>query len=218
LEKEILAIALQALEMHMQIAMKQQDAAIMAGTLTALSLIAFVCDRQGAVTAMTPSGQSMLSKGGMLKLKNGLLTTACPLAAKELSNAILKAAGGSVKFGTSPSSTVIIRDKNAEPSALQILAIPECDLSSAFESCALVIVNGARSGGDNIRLALAAAYGLTSAEVDVAVRLAEGQIPERIALERKASVGTVRTQIRSIYEKFGVNRFSEFVGRVGLLR
>lgn len=79
-------------------------------------------------------------------------------------------------------------------------------------------MRGSQPNASGVRLLLGTAYGLTAAEVDVAVRLVEGQSPEQIAAARSASVGTVRAQIRSIYEKFGVNRFSEFVTKVNQLR
>lgn len=51
---------------------------------------------------------------------------------------------------------------------------------------------------------LAETYGLSSAELDVAFRLGRGETPETIAKARKASMATVRSQIRAVLAKLDV--------------
>jgi DNA-binding CsgD family transcriptional regulator len=201
-----------------QIAMEHQGAALMAGTLEALSLTAFICDRQGMVRAMTPSAELLASAGSLLKIKNGLLHSVRPLETRVLTNAIMHATGGLTKVGMPVSSTILIRDQLAQPLVLEVLVLPRRDFTFGFEPRALVIVRGSQPNANGVQLLLCTAYGLTTAEVDVAVRLVEGQSPGMIAAERNASIGTVRVQIRSIYEKLGVNRFSEFATKVNQLR
>ncbi|MEQ8558600.1 MAG: alpha/beta hydrolase [Henriciella sp.] len=58
---------------------------------------------------------------------------------------------------------------------------------------------------------LMAAYGLSQAELDVALRLARGEAPETIARDRGAKVATVRTQIRAILSKLDVKTVTDAV-------
>jgi DNA-binding CsgD family transcriptional regulator len=201
-----------------QIALENQGAAMLAGALDTLSLTAFICDRRGAVKAMTPSAEAMLGEQSLLKIKQGLLTSVFPADARSLTDAISNAAGGLVAGRLPVSSKLIIHDQFTLPSVLQILALPHCDFSFGFDPRVLVVVNGAQPKHDIVRDVLTAGYELTLAEVDVVLRLIEGQAPEQVARERKAAIGTVRAQIRSIYEKLGVNHFYEFAARINQLR
>ena len=58
---------------------------------------------------------------------------------------------------------------------------------------------------------LAEHFALSSAEIDVAVRLAQGDTPDAIARARKAKLATVRTQIRAILSKMDVASVTEAV-------
>ncbi|MGL4542989.1 MAG: helix-turn-helix transcriptional regulator [Polymorphobacter sp.] len=49
-------------------------------------------------------------------------------------------------------------------------------------------------------------FGLTSAEARVAMLLAEGDEVEAIALRQGVVTSTVRSQLKSIFQKMGVNR------------
>ena len=52
-------------------------------------------------------------------------------------------------------------------------------------------------------------FGLTPAESDVATALARGETPEAIGERRGASISTVRSQIRAVYDKLDVSRQTE---------
>jgi DNA-binding CsgD family transcriptional regulator len=58
---------------------------------------------------------------------------------------------------------------------------------------------------------LAARYGLTQAEAEIALLLAEGLRAPQIAARRETSTATVNTQLKKIYQKTGAS------GHVALL-
>ena len=60
---------------------------------------------------------------------------------------------------------------------------------------------------------LKAAFGLTVAEAEVALRLADGVAVKQIAQERNTSEGTVRTQLKTIASKMGCSRQVEILLR-----
>ena len=54
-------------------------------------------------------------------------------------------------------------------------------------------------------------YGLTPAECRVTMLLLDGKAPKEIAGEAGVTIDTVRSQIRSIFGKTGVNRQSDLI-------
>lgn len=66
------------------------------------------------------------------------------------------------------------------------------------------------------RVMLASMFGLTPAEARVAGHIAEGWSPKRIAQEGGVSTSTVRSQVRNLFVKTGVNRQAD-LARVMLL-
>ena len=64
---------------------------------------------------------------------------------------------------------------------------------------------------------MAAIYALTPSECVIALAIAAGAAPERIAEQRRVSIGTVRLQIKSIAWKLGCHRQSEIASTVNRL-
>lgn len=201
-----------------QIAIEHQGAALMAGALEAMSLTVFICDRFGLVKAMTPSAERLVSALSALRLRQGALTSASSAETQALDEAIKTAARGLERPGAPLSKTIFIRNKPAQPLVLDVLPIPRRNFAFGFDPRVLVVVRGSQPDPDRMQLLLRAAYGLTAAEADVTLRLVEGLTPDAIASARTSSLGTVRAQIRSIYDKLEVHRFSELVARLNGLR
>jgi pimeloyl-ACP methyl ester carboxylesterase/DNA-binding CsgD family transcriptional regulator len=65
--------------------------------------------------------------------------------------------------------------------------------------------------------AIREAYGLTSAEANVAMRLAKGQTPANIAADRKSSIHTVRTQIKNILSKTDARGIPDMVRTLSVM-
>lgn len=54
-------------------------------------------------------------------------------------------------------------------------------------------------------------YGMTPKEANVAIGLANGLSPSQISLQHNVSVDTVRSQLKSIYSKMGVNKQQDVI-------
>lgn len=201
-----------------QLALEHQGASIVAGALDTLSLTVFVCDRAGVVRAMTAAAESLLSRGDVLRLRHGVLHGWSTGETRSLTDAVALAAGGLARPAAPLSCTLLLRGKRVAPVVLEILPLPRREFAFGFEPRVLVVVRGAGPEAEHVKGMLQLAYHLTAAEIDIALRLADGQPPETIAAARKASIGTVRTQIRSIYTKLGVHRQTELVSRINQLR
>lgn len=74
-----------------------------------------------------------------------------------------------------------------------------------------------RQEGRDVRAELRARFGLTEAEVAVALSVAAGEAVQETAARRGTSVLTVRNQLRVIFDKLDVRRQGELVARVHAL-
>jgi DNA-binding CsgD family transcriptional regulator len=101
---------------------------------------------------------------------------------------------------------------------LEVIPLPVMDWAFGFEPRVLVVARGPQMDQSRLRGLLPLLFGLTSAETEVALCVAEGQSPEAIAALRSTSIGTVRAQIRSLFTKLGVKRQSALVSRLNQLR
>lgn len=197
-----------------QMSLEHQGADLVAGTLEALSFAAFVCDRSGLVRSMTPLAEQLVSDGGILKLRSGVLTGPSRKESRHLRDLIDHAALGLAVPGTPLTRTMVINAGATAPLVVDVVPLPRHDYAFSFRPRVLVIVRARQSDPDHVCSLLQLAHGLTPAEANVAVRLAEGESPEQIASARRASIATVRVQIRSVYQKLGVHRAGELTARL----
>lgn len=89
---------------------------------------------------------------------------------------------------------------------------------SSSASCLVTIldernVSSNKTGGRLRRL-----YGLTDAEIDIAIALSSGQSPNEIAELRHTSVATVRAQIKAVFGKTGARRTPALLALINRLK
>lgn len=82
---------------------------------------------------------------------------------------------------------------------------------------ALLRMTGTHHRAPGIRNRLENLYGLTRAEAEMTLLLAQGESLDGIATVRSVRVDTVRTQLRSVFKKTGMHRQGELVSLVGVL-
>lgn len=201
-----------------QIALEHQGATLISGAMEAMAQAVFICNARGAVKAMTPAAEALVSAGDALQLVNGMLGSSSAVETRALADAITVAARGDMRPGAPVSQTVLIRSRLDGPLLLEVVPLPRRDHAFGFEPRALVIVRGAKPAAARIKELLQSVYQLTAAEAEIALALVEGEAPKGIAFKRGVTVDTVRGQIRSIYAKVGVNRLNELTARVNAFR
>ena len=192
-----------------QMALEAQGAQLLAGAMEAVRATAFFCDGDGRVRGMTASAEALVSAGEVLRLRRGMLTTAC-----EADRAGLQAALAAALAGGAPAYAVAARrGDNGERVFIEATPLPSSS-APGFGARALIIVHG--PGVDETKVAVAAGslYGLSASEAAIAAQLAAGRSPAAIAHERRVSLGTVRSQVRRIYEKVGVSSQLELAARL----
>lgn len=205
---------------RMQRALENEGAVLLTGAMEAMSTPAFVCDRTGRVQAMTPSAEAMVANGRKLQLQSGKLSAALATDSASLKDAIGLAASESSNLAARLPRTVIVRsgERDASPLVMDVIALPARTLEFSFAPRVLVVVHGSQGGADaRRRTVLKSVYGLTAAETEVALQLAQGNATEAIAGNRVVAVDTVRAQIKSILAKLGLSRQIELVARLNQL-
>lgn len=216
--------AFSSLAPHIRAALQTQkllegeSAKLIAGTLEAVSITAFVCDRQGMVRAMTPTAEELIQDSSVLYLRHGQLAAASHTQSSRLAEAIGIVAGGLSKPGAPLPRTLALADAAGQSLALSVLPLPHRAFTLGFEPRALVVVRGLRQDLAATLQILQTACGLTATEAQIVLQLADGRTPAAIAAGRAVSLHTVRTQIKSIYAKLQVRRQVELIARINQLR
>ncbi len=201
---------------RLQQTLQQQGAQLLAGALEALALPAFICDRAGRVKGMTAAAETLLCEDTGLSLRDQRLLAANPAESRQLEVLIAHAAADPLPGRPPLAGTVLLTgNRNTVLDVFGMRTQGELDLN--FMPRVLVVArNGARDDAHR-RMILQAAYGLSAAETEVALGIASGMSAERIALARGVSPSTVRVQIKSVFNKLGVNRQVELAARIAAL-
>ena len=196
-------------------ALQGQAETLLSGAMEALSIPAFICDCYGRVTRLSPSAEQIIARDSGLLLKSGRLTATLPLDAKTLFDAIEQAARP-LAVGTPLFKSVLIRrsEQDGSPLVLDVIGLSAREWELQPSARVLIAVRGADQGSERRAALLQALYGMTTAEVDIALQLCAGTTPETIAAKRNVSIGTVRAQIKALLAKAGMSRQIELVAKV----
>lgn len=201
---------------RMQLALEGNGTALVKGTLEALTVPAFICDRLGRVQGVTAQAEAIVREESGLQLINQRLRAHRDIDDKVLSDAIALAARGLQGPRAPLNQAVVVRSANEtrSPLVLDVMSLPSAALEFTGGPRVVVVARGARGNEASRTAILQGVYGFTSAETDIALQLAQGKTTEAIAHERAVAIGTVRSQIKSILAKLGVTRQVELVAKL----
>jgi DNA-binding CsgD family transcriptional regulator len=217
-----------------QLALEDQGAQLLAGTMENLSIAAFICDRHGHVRRLTPSAERLVADGSVLRLRGKKLeaTRRCDVRALENAMTAPSAIKGATENLPALRSIVLRSEKAPDvPVIVDVIDLParhsgsgsgsgsgsESGPGFGFAPTTLVIVRGESQREASKTAVMRAAYELSVAEAEVALLLSKGENAESIAKRRHVSVGTVRAQIKKISAKLGVKSQIELVARINRL-
>ena len=175
-------------------------------SLDRLALAAFILNRAGRVHYLNAAARALLDERCVRVWDSGLRF------AKPLGTAFDDA----LRMATqSPwrSSLLPFAPRTKEVWELSISPLEPGDGSRSPNALPLALIFIARPQPDARRIVqrVRALYGLTEAEARVMAGLALGGTVESIAGENGVRASTVRAQVRSIFDKTGVNRQSDLV-------
>lgn len=202
---------------RMQQAMARRGAAMTVGAFDAIGVAAFLIDRRGAVAALSAAAEAIVGDGarGGLRLRRGRLG-----AARRDADALMQVALARALKGEPMQQHWIAAPHDGEGGGgllCELFRLPQREWDFGFDPRVLVV---ARRGADLPAMRavpLRAALGLTQAEAEIALRLANGEAREDIAAGRGTSAQTLGTQIKSILRKSDVGREAELTALVNRL-
>lgn len=163
-----------------------------------------VCDVDGRVQWMNQPARERIAAGGLLHLRDGVLTTP---GGKD--RALRMALAGQAEARRSASYVALEHNGQRMHLALQWLAAPASGGASV-----LLMIGDDAPAGDIPPAALAALFKLTDAESRLASAVVRGTTLQQYAVRRGVSVGTVRSQLKQVLAKTGSARQSDLVRTV----
>ncbi len=191
----------------LQRSLESRGFAMAAETFDTLDIAIMLLDRTGQVQTLTRSADRILAGGGFLDMSRNRVRAAQPAYDKYLQAALRAAQSGH------PCQKMILRRNAAVNDALivEVFALPRREWSFGFEPRVLLTLKAPQTMRAVDGQLLADFFQLTTAESDIAQRLAQGFSRKDIAQQRNASEETVATQVKSIFRKAEVSREGAFI-------
>lgn len=196
---------------RIQAALEHQGLKLVTGALESVAAAVFICEADARIRAQTPAAEDLL-RAGRLVASGGRLAAPGAQDARALRHAIAEQAG---RLRQPAQTLALAAAPGSLPLLIDICAAPDRSWDLGFKPQIFVIARSGRRWHGSAVTILALLYGLSVAEADVALRLAQGEAREAIAEARNARLETVRAQLKSAFAKLGINREVELVAMLG---
>jgi DNA-binding CsgD family transcriptional regulator/PAS domain-containing protein len=164
-----------------------------------------VADVRGRVVYANEAARALFASGGPVHLRCGHIASPDLQIARSLLHAIAAACAG--RGG---------RDLTLTP-PFERFRIAIDPLDGAQSKLACVRIRDEATWASHCAAVAQAQHGFTAAETRLAQALLQGLTPADYATQRGVSLPTVRTQLRSLFNKAGVGGQAELVKRLGLM-
>ncbi|HYP57684.1 MAG TPA: helix-turn-helix transcriptional regulator [Beijerinckia sp.] len=170
---------------------------------------AFLLDWKGRVIQLNDKAEALLGNG--LTLRAGVLSA----PQKDSDIALQKLIGSLIAPGPSHEAAAIgvtsIARTNAPPLLVHGVPLVRTAQDLFAQAKALLLIGNPSQQTTLHEIILHQAFGFTSAEAAISVALARGHDLDEIAQMRAVSIGTIRSQIKSIFAKTDTRRQAELV-------
>ena len=199
-----------AIQMRQRFAELQLSQNFLASSLDVLAMPTLLIDEYGRAVHANRSAEQLLEGRNALWLENGHLFTRDEAVTRSINLEVSNAIRASRGIAVEPCTTVQLPRRARSPLIIMIAPM-QFSRSEAGQGAALLFVFDpeiAPSVGVDVVRAL---FGLSDAEAQLAVALGSGKTLEDAAQERGTSIHTIRTQLKSIFNKTGTKRQSDLV-------
>jgi DNA-binding CsgD family transcriptional regulator len=199
---------------HLLVARSERDAA--SAAFDALRIGVVFLDARDSPIRINRCAQAILDAADGLKVERGMLSAACSTDTARLRRLIGQARDTTRQAIHTGSGTVTInRPSGREPLHAVVTPLPRDHFSSGSRVAVSVVFVMERERDSPVdHEAVRSLYGLTDAEATVVEGLVRGLTLRQIAAERRASIHTVRTQMKSVLSKTGAGRQAELVRQI----
>lgn len=201
-DRVVFAAATQAARraIRLQERLERQQAQLLNGALEAIEICAFLVDQRGCLIAHTNRADVLLSNGTVL-LENGRLNSrVAPMSLRSAVSALVADTGGLPHVRLMGDSTV-----GGRPVVFEGFRLPAQQWSLGKLPHAIIIANPPRGARGDMASFLMSLYRLTSSEADIALRLMDGESRAQIGVNRRVTTETLKGQIKSLYQKIGID-------------
>jgi PAS domain S-box-containing protein len=194
---------------HVNILADEQ--AMLAETLDLLSCAVILTDANGHVIRLNRAAEDLLDKKSAVRVRHNIIRASCSTANQELGAALSLAARAGAPTGKKGSIVKLSYDDDL-PMLAHILPLARACTDGLPERSAVaaIFIQDPGTIRDSVRL-LASTYRLTPAERRLLSNIFGGRNLLEAAIELNVSTSTVKTQLKAIFRKTGVNRQSELI-------
>jgi len=207
-----------AAALHHKLSAARPNGRLLEAAVDQLSFGILVVDWRGKVLAANRTAQDMLQTGDALIERNGVLKARSRDNNERLTHA-LAVVVGSKRLGAS--DCVRLSRQSGKPAYIATVAplTEAVDLASmgGDRAALIMITEPEQKDAPGLHKALQQAFGLTPAEARTAALVGSGLAPQDVADQIGITVGTIRCELKSIFEKLGISRQSELAALVARL-
>jgi len=196
---------LQMIEVRQQLFARRSSSSLMSSALDSIGTAIAKLNENGQIMYRNEAAEDLFARNDGLSERDGRLIAHTAGDQSVLEQAIRRAAASREPHA----SAVAIRRSTGDVYA--------CSLMPVFldgHRTTLLIVKDPSFRDTSLAGRLRAIYGLTDAEAQVAIAIANGATVDGIAAERNTRAETVRTQFKSLALKMGCRRQNEVAGLV----
>ena len=194
---------------HLLVARAERDAA--SAAFDALRIGVIFLDGRDSPIRINSRAQAILDAADGLKLERATVSASCSTDTARLRRLIGQAREA---IHTGGGMVAINRPSGREPLHVVVTPLPRNHFYSSSRVAVSVVFVMERGDSPIDHEAVRSLYGLTDAEAAVVEGLVRGLTLRQIAAERRASIHTVRTQMKSVLSKTGAGRQAELVRQI----
>lgn len=199
-----------AIQMRQRFIEMQFDQNVLAGGLDVLAMPTLLFDEYGRVAHFNRSAAPLLNDRSYFWLEFGQIQTCDPVTTRklqfELGNAIRISRGDDIAF-----TSVLLLPRPGRMPLMMMLAPVHLKVSPVRQGAALLFISDPENTPGVTTDSVRSLFGLTAAEAELAVALCGGQTLEKVARERGTSIHTIRSQLKSLFNKTGTRRQADLV-------
>jgi DNA-binding CsgD family transcriptional regulator len=199
-----------AVQMRQRLVSLRGGQDLLSASLDAIAMPALLFDETGSIVHGNRSAIALLRSRGPLWRSGGRLMATSPEASRKLHLQISDAVR-TQREGRACAASVVVVDRPARlPLTATVLPLRGLG-DQPVRSGALMFIFDPEQAHDITADLVRKLFKLSPAEAQLAVSLCAGRTLEEIAAERGRALSTVRSQVRSLFDKTGTNRQTDLV-------
>lgn len=199
--------------LRVQTALEGQGALMAVRSFEALSMAALLCNAWGRVVGLTPAAERLIQRGRPLRLSGGQLTAGDGASNMALQNALRAACSDGAAEDLASRGSLVFTDADGGTRRVDIAPLPLQGAPLRLGAVAVVAISDTLPQPKTTEL-LRRTFGLTKAEAEVAMDVADGLSAKDIGDRRGVSASTVRVQVQAVLQKTGLRKTSALASLV----